>query len=323
MTASEPRHQLLALSGGGHRGVFTAAFLARCEAEWSVAWPSRFQLFAGTSVGALLAAGLAAGRSAAELVDAMRRHGPLIFPARRFASLRRFVGPAPYETEPLRAAVEEVLGAQKDVNLNAFAGPLVVTAVNYSTGRTEVLTSAGLAGSAASDMKLVEAVLASAAAPTYLPLVRIGRYDYADGGLVANAPDLVAYVEAVGRQRPDPERTYMLSVGTAGWSDGAALHQATGRPGVVGSLFGRRLVQTTMAAQEDLALRQIRVLMRDRHLRVDREPDRRRTAEIREMDNASLLAFEALTQTADEAWRTWQDAQRLQADHRLRDFFAR
>jgi predicted patatin/cPLA2 family phospholipase len=30
--AADNRHQILALTGGGYRGVFTAAFLARCEA---------------------------------------------------------------------------------------------------------------------------------------------------------------------------------------------------------------------------------------------------------------------------------------------------
>lgn len=317
------RHQILALTGGGYRGVFTASFLACCEGEWKFDWRDRFKLFAGTSVGALLATGLAAGRTAEDLVAAMRTHGGGIFAPRILGGPRRLFGSAPYRTAALRAAAEAVLGAQKDVLLSDFPGNLIVTAVNYSKGTTELLPSKGLAGHAAPRVKLVDAILASAAAPTYFPMVKLGAYEYADGGLVANAPDLVALIEAMDRQRAELDRSYMLSIGTANWSDGTALRERPDRPGVIRSLWGRRLVQTTMSAQEDLALQQIRVLMRDRHLRVDREPDAERVREIRSLDNARPEAHAALVHVANEAWRDWQDRQRLRGDHRLRDFFAR
>jgi len=325
MSAGPPdnRHQILALTGGGFRGVFTASFLRQCEKEWGPVWLDRFQLFAGTSVGALLAAGLAAGRTAEQLVGAMKTHGPKIFARRRLDGPRRLFGSASYSNEPLREAAKAVLGAQADILLSDFPGKLVVTAVNFSRGKTELFTSAGLAGANASKVKLVEAILASAAAPTFFPFVKIDRYEYADGGLVANAPDVVALIEAMRRQRADIERSYMLSVGTASWSDGVEVGEEPGKPGIIQSLWGRRLVQTTMAAQEDLALQQIRILMKDRHVRVDREPDRVRAAAIRSLDNASPEAFAALGQVAEECWGDWIDRQNQAGDHRLRDFFAR
>lgn len=317
------RHQILALTGGGFRGVFTASFLNQCEQQWGNVWCDRFQLFAGTSVGALLAAGFAAGRSASQLVAAMKTHGPIIFAARRLDGPRRLFGSASFSTEPLRKAAQAVLGAQKDILLSEFPGKLVVTAVNYSLGKAELFTSAGLAGAGASKIKLIDAILASAAAPTFFPFVKIGSYEYADGGLVANAPDLVALIEAMSRQRADLEHTYMLSLGTASWSEGVDIKGEPGKPGIIQSLWDRRLVQTTMAAQEDLALRQIRVLMRERHLRVDKEPDRVRASAIRSLDNASPQAFDALVQIAEESWLEWRDQQDQAGDHRLRDFFAR
>lgn len=317
------RHQILSLTGGGYRGVFTASFLAHCESEWQVDWRSRFQLFAGSSVGALIASGLAAGRTASELIAAMKKHGPTIFAPRFLGGPRRLFGTAPYRTETLKAVAEEVLGSQKNVLLSDFTGNLIVTAVNYSEGRTVLFPSKGLAGFAAPRIKLVDAILASAAAPTYFPMVKIGDHEHADGGLVANAPDLVALIESMGRQRIDVDRSYMLSIGTANWSNGTALRSRPDRPGIIRSLWGRRLVQTTMSAQESLALQQIQVLMRDRHVRVDREPDAQRAKEIRSLDNAGPKAFAALVHVADEEWRAWQDRQRLQGDHRLRDFFAR
>ncbi|MGZ8284325.1 MAG: patatin-like phospholipase family protein [Allosphingosinicella sp.] len=103
------RHQILALSGGGFRGLFGIAFLEHCEAHYGHGregfWRDRFELIAGTSVGALLAAGLANGKSATMLCAAMRAHGQLIF-ARRFGHrARRVFRRAPYATEALRKAI--------------------------------------------------------------------------------------------------------------------------------------------------------------------------------------------------------------------------
>lgn len=321
--ATDNRHQILALTGGGYRGVFTAAFLARCEAEWSFDWRARFQLFAGASVGALLAAGLASGQTAASLLAAMTTNGSSIFPERWFHSVRRLVGRAPYETEPLREAARQVLGALKDARLSELPGRLVVTAVNYSTGTTEVFHSAGVDPDTASDVRLIDAILASAAAPTYFPMVKIGPHEFADGGLVANAPDLVGLISAIKLQRTPLARCYMLSVGTASWKGGVALRETPDNPGIIAALRGRRLVQTTMAAQESLALRQVKVLMGDRHLRVDREPDQMRIAEIKAMDNARPEAHKALVYLADEEWKARKAAEQAALDTSLRDFFAR
>jgi hypothetical protein len=98
----------------------------------------------------------------------------------------------------------------------------------------------------------------------------------------------------------------MLSVGTASWKDGVALRDRPDNPGIIAALLGHRLVQTTMAAQESLALQQAKVLMGDRHLRVDREPDQMRIAEIKAMDNARTEAHKALAYLADEEWKAWK-----------------
>ena len=55
---------ILSVDGGGFRGAFSAHLLKRMEETWSFAWRDRFQMFAGTSTGSILAAGLAAGLAA-------------------------------------------------------------------------------------------------------------------------------------------------------------------------------------------------------------------------------------------------------------------
>src|SRR3954453_10390136 len=83
----DPPYRLLALDGGGIRGVMTLAILARIEAMLRRAlgkgegfrlshW---FDYIGGTSTGAIIAAGLARGMSVAELVSLYDALGPRMF----------------------------------------------------------------------------------------------------------------------------------------------------------------------------------------------------------------------------------------------------
>lgn len=317
------RHQILALSGGGFRGLFQIAFLEHFEARYGPdrpgLWRDRFELIAGTSVGALLAAGLASGKTAAMLRNSMRTHGELIF-ARRFGhNLQRLVRRAPYATESLRKAVNQILGDDAArLPLNQLRAPLLITAVDYTSGKAKLFRSAGLAGKDASDTPLIEAVLASAAAPTYFPMVAIRKREHADGGLVANAPDLAALVEAMTLQKARLDKCYMLSIGTAGWHDQEALRDTPRSPGILSWLAMRGLVQTIMAAQESLATAQAkRLLGEQRYLRIDRTPDRAQAKRIKSLDNASDEAADALEQLAEDAWTHHG------GDPQLRDFLSR
>lgn len=312
------RHQILSLTGGGFRGVFTAGVLARCESEWGVRCCDAFQLMAGTSVGGLLAAGLALGKSAAFLQETMHEHGMRIFPRQRFSGVRRLFGKAPYTTDSLRKAAIAVLGDQLDITLDHVTAPLILTAVNYTLGKTECFRSRGVNRDFPSTTRLIDAILASAAAPTFFPTVKIGPYEFADGGLVANAPDLVATIEALSKQNADIQSIYMLSVGTAGFQDDIVTRQNPDNPGIIRSLWGRKLFTTTMSAQENLTMHQIRTMLGTRHLRLDKAPDHARQRIIRGLDNASENAFQALDQLAGECLT--QDLSGTDKA-RLRDFF--
>ena len=76
--------RILSLDGGGLRGSFGAGFLAEIERRLPAGrrLADGFDLLAGTSTGGILAAGLAAGLTAADLVDFYRRRGPGIFTPR-------------------------------------------------------------------------------------------------------------------------------------------------------------------------------------------------------------------------------------------------
>lgn len=318
MWADSKRFQILSLSGGGYRGLFGAEFLAACEAEYNASCAERFNLIAGTSVGALLAAGLSASISAARLSEAMQKHGPLIFARRASTFAKQIFVAAPYAAGPIKEAIRDTLGQDlATTSLSNFEPALAITTVNYSTGESCILRSKGLAGPAANDVPLEEAILASAAAPTYFPTRKIGQSEYIDGGLVANAPDMIALLDARRFCNVRLEDVYQLSIGTAGRRQGAAVHDRARSPGAISWIARRGLVQSIMAAQEHLALNQVSDLLQGHFVRIDEEPAQNQVKAIKALDLASKRATRTLLLLASRAW------EKNKTSRSLRDFFAR
>ena len=100
MTDTEnPRFQVLSLSGGGYRGLYTAKILADLEQEIGGPIAQRFDLIAGTSIGGILALAVAMEIPAEQMVKLFEQHGQEIF--KRRLSLWGIVR-APYSPEPLK-----------------------------------------------------------------------------------------------------------------------------------------------------------------------------------------------------------------------------
>ena len=78
---ARPR-RLLALDGGGIRGVLTLSILKGIETQVGRRLSEYFDYIAGTSTGAIIAAGLARGMSVDELIGFYRRTGPRCSSAR-------------------------------------------------------------------------------------------------------------------------------------------------------------------------------------------------------------------------------------------------
>src|SRR5437763_665833 len=85
----ERPYRVLSLDGGGMRGIYTGAFLARLtdqfariRGESALDLGLGFDLIAGTSTGAIVGCALAVGRPMTEIVALYREHGPKIFPHR-------------------------------------------------------------------------------------------------------------------------------------------------------------------------------------------------------------------------------------------------
>ena len=222
--ADNPNVHILSLAGGGYMGLFTADVLAEIESD-GVSLFETTDLFAGTSVGALIALGLACEKSAGAIAQIMREKGEEIFPALRsfpiggplVQALWQRGESAPYDPAPLRESIEKLVGTTKMGDLKRRT---IVPAVDLTAGSFRVFRG-GVDGVDA-DKSVADVALASAAAPTYYPVHPIGNELFADGGLVANAPDAIAVLEAMNELGASPTATRLLAVGTTLKASGLA-----------------------------------------------------------------------------------------------------
>lgn len=159
----------LVLSGGGaktaaHLGAYRAVKEAGFEPSWYVA----------TSMGAVIAAGLASGVGHDELLERITQVGVKSVVRDPFAPVAGLFLRSLLKPGPLRRAIEELVPARRFSDL---AVPLTVTAVDLDTGDL-VLFGAG-----AQLAPLVDVLCASCALPMYYPPVVLGGRRYGDGGL--------------------------------------------------------------------------------------------------------------------------------------------
>src|SRR4051794_11838085 len=108
--------QILALSGGGFLGLYTAEVLTRLERQAGRPIGQCFDLIAGTSVGGILAIGLALEVPAERMRDVFRMNGERIFSSRTrprwgWLDARRSLLSPKYDGTELRRTITEMIGA--------------------------------------------------------------------------------------------------------------------------------------------------------------------------------------------------------------------
>ena len=220
--------RILSVDGGGYLGIASAAFLHALEQRYGVTCAEQFDLFCGTSTGAIIALALASGKTAGEVVKMYEAMGPEVFKApswleRRIPSLRllRALWRPLHRNDGLQRALETTFGEMTLAELEKAKKRVLIPTFSLTKGRPVVFkTDHSPHLRAHSRYRLRDIALASSAAPMYLPLVEIVdplsdvSEVFCDGGLVANSPGLLGYVEAVHFLREDPTNVSLLSVGT-------------------------------------------------------------------------------------------------------------
>ena len=230
MTESKP-FVILSIDGGGIRGLYSATVLTQLAHRFKIdesTLHQKFDLIAGTSTGGILAAGLVAGEPPSRLAALYREKGSEIFsgnpiPKGMFGKIRwliKHLNRSIHSNDALRLSLSEIFGAQTlgtvfEKNKTA----LCITAVNILDHTPRVFKTPHCQGFDRDDnISLVDACLATSAAPIYLPLHRTSTRSesspcvYVDGGLWMNNPTPVALLEALKMTETEQE-IIILSIG--------------------------------------------------------------------------------------------------------------
>lgn len=210
------RFQILALDGGGIKGLFSAAVLACIEEDLSVDITNHFDLIVGTSTGGIIALGLGLGLRPHEIVDFYAQRGPRIFRAWFGVYSARHWLFRKFSQANLREALQsaDVFGDKK---LGDSKKRLVIT--SYNLGEDDVyLFKTPHHDRLKRDWKVPawQVALATSAAPTYFPASRhVDHIRHVDGGLWANNPTMVGVVEAVSMLDASLDSISVLNLGTS------------------------------------------------------------------------------------------------------------
>jgi len=213
---------ILSIDGGGIRGIIPLACLVRLEAQLGQPCRQFFDMVAGTSTGAVIAAGLALGISARGLLALYRNLAEEAFQRLPLWQIILNLGNHRYSNQFISQTLD-VMGA--DRTLNSLPIDVLITAKNLNSSKTDFFvrdkdSNARRWGT----VSLKDAVLASIAAPTYFPAheaVVLGEtYQWVDGGVsVSGNPSYHAAVEALhytaGEFPPGNTRMYSFGTGRA------------------------------------------------------------------------------------------------------------
>ena len=197
--------RVLSFDGGGLLGIGPATFLECWERERGHAAWAAADAFAGTSTGAILAAGLACEMSATEIVGLYRSRAKEIF---RKNWWPKSLLVSKYSGEGLRKVMEETFGAR---TMRDAKKDLLICASDFEGDGPDGLTDF-YSPSTHPDLLVSEAVMRSCSAPTYFPAV---KKRWADGGLFANNPSMAMLVH-LRRIGVLPDSVRMVSLATGG-----------------------------------------------------------------------------------------------------------
>ena len=295
LMAQDSAFHILALDGGGTRGIYSAQVLASIEQVNGVPIREQFDLIAGTSTGSIVAGAIVAGVPMAKIVELFRTESPRIFRKRWFSwfHLR-----SKYPRHPLGQVIEAYL---PDMTLGEISTPLMITSSDISTGGVHVFKSRYLKDLGEpyvrdANVSLRDAILASCSAPTYFDPVPVGDFLLADGGLWANNPSIIALTEAVSKFRQSVDQVRILSIGTGHSVNLYTEHRLWG---LLTGWGRQKLVSYVLRLQSDASANMAKLLLSGRYLRIDPEIEPWGLDNIKHLDSMKALATRDFTQRSE------------------------
>ena len=159
---------ILSIDGGGLRGILSASLLVALERSTGKPARDTFHFVAGTSSGAILAAGIAAGIPAQDLLTFFLQDASAVFTKHWWTPLERVARGWMYDSGRLRRVLVERLGVAGGWQLNDAPVDVLISATRLRDGKPWYFVrddprNAGRTGR----LSLADCVVTSAAEPTY------------------------------------------------------------------------------------------------------------------------------------------------------------
>jgi len=226
-SSSKDTFKLLSIDGGGIKGFYSAIILQAFEKKYGPIG-EYFDLISGTSTGSIIGASLSRGVSTDEIIEFYQKDGPQILPSnysllRGWRLIKQIVFKSKYSNKKLRKSLETLVG---DVVMDDAKTRLAISAVDLDTFRGFIFrTSHTGVQNRDGKLKMVDVIMASSAAPSYLPIVSVEGVseNLVDGALWANNPTMMGIIEAL-KFWVGPNKKYkklaVLSLGNIDYNDG-------------------------------------------------------------------------------------------------------
>lgn len=211
--------KILSIDGGGIRGIYPAHILRCIEERLQINLYDTFDMIAGTSTGAIIAASTAMRVAPGDIVAMYQEHGAGIFvkktcwlPGNKLQNAIQPMFESCYDSQYLNGVLTEIY---QDKRLGEITKPLLLPATDIGNGCVHVLKSSySKEFTRDKDILVKDAVLASCSAPTFFDPHKLGHYLLADGGLWANNPALAAVIDAQRRLGVPQANIRILTIGT-------------------------------------------------------------------------------------------------------------
>ena len=312
--------RVLSIDGGGMRGLYSAEYLASLSRIFAdkrsvnrLDIGKGFHLIAGASTGAIIACALAVGLDIQEIAHLYKKHGTKIFP-KKLSRKNLFCPRSKYlkrGTNALKRVLTEKLGRQTLEEVwDSRQIALAIPAIDMSNHQGWVFKTPHLKETHGRDNRysLVDVCLGATAAPIYRSLARVknpgqdGHRVFADGGLWANNPILIALIDALEMTCPG-DRIEIFCLGTCPRSVGEQVRERDIHGGLLRWNFGGKIMPLALDAQEYVFNHMAKMLSkhveRDVHIiRFPGNPAPVATMQYLDLDETRAKAAEALASQA-------------------------
>ncbi len=314
--------KILAIDGGGIKGLYSAIIIQELEKKYGP-MADYFDLIAGTSTGAIIGTALCKGVPGTNIVDFYKKNGPVILPSgtpigRIFRLIKQIVFTSKFSNKKLRSHLTSLLG---DTKIDESKTCLCISCVDLNTFRGFTFRTSHNGEKTYGHIKLLDAVLATTAAPSYLPIVEVPGVsnNLVDGCLWANNPTQMGLADAlkyyVGPDKPY-KKVSILSVGNIDYNDG----WWSGKPRRSSMLlWNKTLISLALNTQTKWTEKFMQYLADNKHLYIKdfvRIANTGATSAFKkqiELDRADPMAMREIEKLANEDIEFWRNQTTLKS----------